>query len=186
MAMWTTFGDYLEASGWTTALNQAGIASSGTADSFLKASHLTRTTHAHQLSVLALSMLQHDAFMQTEGPHDESNKETWRQAMVAKSPTFQYWDTIIKMEILGLIFVRAHREMNFPLYVESLKALVPWFFVLDTRIMPDGFPFTSMTWKVFPHQSVKNFKNMGTGLSRKLQISSPPCQSIRLTSKTMR
>ena len=30
MAMWTTFGDYLEASGWTTALNQAGIASSGT------------------------------------------------------------------------------------------------------------------------------------------------------------
>ena len=67
MAMWTTFGDYLEASGWTTALNQAGIASSGTADSFLKASHLTRTRHAHQLSVLALSKLQHDAFMQTEG-----------------------------------------------------------------------------------------------------------------------
>ena len=35
------------------------------------------------------------------------------------------------MEIIGLIFVRAHREQNFPLYVEILKALVPWFFVLD-------------------------------------------------------
>ncbi len=35
------------------------------------------------------------------------------------------------MEILGLIFVRAHREQDFALYVESLKALVPWFFALD-------------------------------------------------------
>ena len=40
MAIWSTIGDYLEASGWTTALTQVGVASSGTADSFLKASHL--------------------------------------------------------------------------------------------------------------------------------------------------
>jgi hypothetical protein len=48
-----------------------------------------------------------------------------------KSPTFQYWNTILNMDILGLIFVRAHRERDFALYVESLKALVPWYFVLD-------------------------------------------------------
>ena len=36
MAMWSTFGDYLDVCGWTAALTQAGIASSGTADSFLK------------------------------------------------------------------------------------------------------------------------------------------------------
>ena len=35
------------------------------------------------------------------------------------------------MEILGLIFVRSHREKDFPLYVESLKSLIPWFFALD-------------------------------------------------------
>lgn len=36
------------------------------------------------------------------------------------------------MEILGLIFVRSmHREQDFPLYVESLKGLAPWFFALD-------------------------------------------------------
>ena len=34
MAMWRTYGDYLEASGLTNALTEAGIASSGTADSF--------------------------------------------------------------------------------------------------------------------------------------------------------
>ena len=36
MAMWSTFGDYLDGCGWTAALNQAGIVSSGTADSFLE------------------------------------------------------------------------------------------------------------------------------------------------------
>ncbi len=131
MAIWNTFGDYLELSGWTTALTQAGIASSGTADSFLKAAHLTRTRHAHQVSALALSKLQQDAFLQTEGPHDESTQEAWRKDMIAKSPTFQYLDTVLRLEILGLIFVRSHRERDFFLYVESLKSLAPWFFALD-------------------------------------------------------
>ena len=67
----------------------------------------------------------------TAGPHYEKTKEALRQDMIAKSPTFQYWDTILNMEILGLIFVRAHREQDFPLFVEALKALVPWFFALD-------------------------------------------------------
>ena len=37
MALWNTLGDL---SGWTTALVEADVASSGTADSFLKVSHL--------------------------------------------------------------------------------------------------------------------------------------------------
>jgi hypothetical protein len=81
MAMWKTYGDYLEVSGCTTALTEAGIASSGTADSFLKASHLTRTSHAHQVSVLALAKLQQDAFldMVNEEPHDEKTRKAWIQ-----------------------------------------------------------------------------------------------------------
>ena len=38
MALWDTIGDFLDCSGWTTALCEAGIATSGVADSFLKAS----------------------------------------------------------------------------------------------------------------------------------------------------
>ena len=55
-------GNLLDSSGWTTALCEAGIATTGTADSFLKASHLTRTRHSHQVTVLALSKLQHEAW----------------------------------------------------------------------------------------------------------------------------
>ena len=51
--------------------------------------------------------------------------------MVRKSPTFQYWDTILRLELLVLLFVRAHREADFSLYVSSLKALAKWFFALN-------------------------------------------------------
>ena len=54
MALWNTLGDVLEGSGWTAALTQADVASSGTADSYLKATHLTRTRHAHQVTLLTL------------------------------------------------------------------------------------------------------------------------------------
>ena len=43
MALWSTLGDLLEGSGWTSALVEAEIATSGVAESFLKTSHLTRT-----------------------------------------------------------------------------------------------------------------------------------------------
>lgn len=43
MAMWSTVGDLLDGSGWTTILTEAEVASSGIAQSLLKASHLTRT-----------------------------------------------------------------------------------------------------------------------------------------------
>ena len=58
MAMWNMMGNYLADSGWTVALSEAGIASSGTVESFLKVSHLTRTRHAHQITIAALSKLQ--------------------------------------------------------------------------------------------------------------------------------
>ena len=51
--------------------------------------------------------------------------------MIGRSPTFQYWDTVLRYEIIVLMFVRAHRTKDFNLFVETLEALVPWFFALD-------------------------------------------------------
>ena len=50
MALWKTMGDVVEASGWTDALTEAEVASSGIADSFLKVAHvhLNRIRHAHK------------------------------------------------------------------------------------------------------------------------------------------
>ena len=43
MALWNTLGDILDSSGWTTALTESGVTSSGIAESLLRAAHLTRT-----------------------------------------------------------------------------------------------------------------------------------------------
>ena len=89
MGMWNMLGDYLAGSGWTTALADAGIATTGTADSFLRCSHLTRTRRAHQLTCIALHDLQQQAFHQRDS---ESNFEDWRKDMIKNYPTFQYWE----------------------------------------------------------------------------------------------
>ena len=140
MALWSTIGHLLDGSGWTTALTEAQVASVGTADSFLKAPHLTRTRHGHQVSLLTLHNLQQEAFMLTTGPKDEQSAKEWRDTMLKKSPTFMFWDQIMKYEALILIFIRAHREKNFTLYVKVLEELTPLFFALDhvnySRWMP--------------------------------------------------
>ena len=78
--------------------------------------------------------------METVGPYDDKTKEELTKKMVQVSPTFQYWETILQMEIDGLIFIGSHRAGNFLLYVESFKKDVPWFFALDhqnyTRWLP--------------------------------------------------
>ena len=99
---------------------------------------LTKTRHAHQIRALTLTKLQNDDFLKCDILHNDTTKEIWRKNMINKSPTFQYWDTFLHMEIMGLIFVRANREQKFPLYEETLKALVPCCFVWITTIMPVG------------------------------------------------
>ena len=64
MALWKTLGDVLEGSGWTTALTEADVASSGMVDSFLNVAHLARTKHAHQGTIIALQKLQQEAYLQ--------------------------------------------------------------------------------------------------------------------------
>ena len=46
LAALKTLGNVLEGSEWTSWLVEVGVATSGRADSFLKASHITRTRRA--------------------------------------------------------------------------------------------------------------------------------------------
>uniref|UniRef100_A0A8C4Q6I9 Mitochondrial ribosomal protein S21 n=1 Tax=Eptatretus burgeri TaxID=7764 RepID=A0A8C4Q6I9_EPTBU len=64
MALLTLLGDWLEDSGWTNALVQADIASSGTANSFIHASHVTKTRHAQQVNC---KLLTQDKFIEDVG-----------------------------------------------------------------------------------------------------------------------
>ena len=99
--LWYSVGNLLAFSRSTEALIKADVATCGTADSFLKASHITRTKHAHQVTALALSKLQQDAF---DSFHSK-DVEAWSLKMIKDSPIFHYWDLILKTEVQVLIFI---------------------------------------------------------------------------------
>ena len=65
---------------------EAGVATFGTADSFLKGARLTRTRHGHQGTALDLAK-QQDAWQHID-PQDGTTFEVWKLIMVEKSPTF--------------------------------------------------------------------------------------------------
>ena len=86
-------GDWLDSSGWTTAISSAGIATGGVADSLLKVTHVTRTRRAHQVTAAALFILQHNAYDRyTTTVSDEEQQldfAAWREKMSAEQPQFQ-------------------------------------------------------------------------------------------------
>ena len=95
LAALKALGTWLDASGWTNALVQAEVTIPGTADSFLKASQVSRTRHAHQVTASALDILMHMAY---DGYYGNLPKEVeplafcpWRDQREAESPQFLYW-----------------------------------------------------------------------------------------------
>ena len=95
MATLTSIGTLLQKSGWTEAIVEAGIASSGTAESCLSASSGTRTRKMDQVIVSALYKLLKEAFMLC---CSEANDQTeavlniidWCERRKSESPQFQF------------------------------------------------------------------------------------------------
>ena len=112
------------------ALVQAGVATGGTADSFLKATHLTRTKRAHQVTASSLYLLLVDAYSECNKEISSTtiSLEKWCTERAAACPHFQFWYTILQLQLYIMIFIKAIREADFQLF--SFK-IVPWFFALD-------------------------------------------------------
>ena len=128
-------GDWLEDSGWVEALVQAKVSSPGTADSFVKVSHITRTRRAHQVTASSLHILLKRAYNQyKEGlaPDQEPNDfNDWCVQRKNNCPQFLFWYTALQLQLLVFTYIRSLREANFPLYVDCLTKLAPWCFALD-------------------------------------------------------
>ena len=125
-------GNWLEGSGWTSALVQADIASAGTADSFIKVNHVTKTRHAHQVTAACIHALLKQAYDEyTSESGVNLPLEKWCLSQAQQSLMFSYWLKALSLEILLLLYVRSIREGNFQLYVESLAKITPWMFALD-------------------------------------------------------
>lgn len=132
MAALRSVGTLLQESGWSDALTEAQVASSGTAKSFLSASSVTRTRQAHQVTLSALYRLKKNAYDQYMSDESESSPRLdfprWCEKRKKENPQFCYWDLIMSMELAILALIRSFREGNFDLYRKSLAELLPYFF----------------------------------------------------------
>lgn len=127
MAALKMLGDWLEGSGWVEALIQANIATQGVAESFLKASHVTRTRRAHQVTASSLHILMTKAYSlystSTLSLDQLLTFDKWCSMKRQQSPQFLFWETVLQMELLMLSFVRSLRKADFSLYVDSMTKL---------------------------------------------------------------
>ena len=126
-------GDWLQGSGWSNLLYKAGIASSGICDSFLKATHVTRTRHAHQVTAAALYILQHRAHQvfAATAVADYIEFEPWRIKKLEEQPQFLYWSKVMQLELCLLKQVGSIRKGHFADYCEAITHLIAWTFSLD-------------------------------------------------------
>ena len=125
-----TLGDILDASRWTGAVVLAGVATIGTADSFPKAAHVTRTRH---ITASSLYLPLQEAYNQYTSGLDKGQDlmlpEDWCAERVDSSPQFQFWFIILQLELVIFIYVRSVREGNFLLYIDTPSKIVTCFFL---------------------------------------------------------
>ena len=57
--------------------------------------------------------------------------QEWCSQKEEQHPQFSYWNKVLELELLLLQFLRAQRNGNFPLYVETLGIIVQWMFATD-------------------------------------------------------
>ena len=135
LAALTALGSWIEDSGWTSILARAGVTTPGTADSFLKAYHVSCTRHAHQVTAAALYVLMDKAYNAyrggvNEGEERKSFSDCCKQAEL-ESPQFNHWSLTLHLQLTIMIFVWVFREGNFQRYKDACQSLAPWFFALD-------------------------------------------------------
>jgi hypothetical protein len=133
MAALKSIGTLLQDSGWTAALVESGIATAGTADSFLSASSVTRTRQMHQVTACTLYQLLQETYSVYCSGHGDDDQcelsfDDWCGMRKHQSPQFQFWFMILEMELTIFSLIRSFREANFDLYCQALQHLIPFFF----------------------------------------------------------
>ncbi len=84
----------------------------GTADSFVKASHVTKTRHAHQVTAASLHTLLQKAYSEdiNAAEMEVLTLEKWCEIRSQESVQFSYWHKTLTLEITLLLFIRFLRK----------------------------------------------------------------------------
>lgn len=109
-------------------LQEAELATPGVVESFLNASHVTRTRHAHQVSASSLYISlkkAYDAYVTSNTEVSAENFSAWCARRRSESPQFLYWHMSLELELLVLSFVLSLLTGDFELYMDALAKVTP-------------------------------------------------------------
>jgi len=133
LAVLKAIGSWLLGIGWTEAVAQAGITTTGRVESLVTSAHITRTRYVHQVTASSLSILQQRAYKNyyAECAENALPFPEWRKDQASKIPQFQFWNMTLMFELLILILVRSFRQSDHRQYTAALMPTTPWTFALD-------------------------------------------------------
>ncbi|KAJ8896755.1 hypothetical protein PR048_002100 [Dryococelus australis] len=124
LAAFRMAGKWLEGSGFTSVLIDAGVTTQRKADYVLKVSHIKISRYSHEVTAAAIRLLQQLDYQE----HKLNDTDLLLRVV---SPMLQYRDIVLKIELCILTILRSIREANFQLYMNTLIPLAPWFIALD-------------------------------------------------------
>ena len=73
----------------------------------------------------------------------------WCNQRAQVCPHFQYWVTVMELELCVLVYVRSLRQASFTMYLDALTELTPCFFALDHTNYARWIPVHLRTWLNF-------------------------------------
>ena len=185
MCAWSVLGKLLDHSGWVDALTEAEVTTPGRAQAIVHASHLKRTRYMHEISAVVFSKLKNQAFVESG---TDCDFEEWSAQQCTESPTFFFWDLILRIQKTIFMYVRAIRERNFNLYISCLEKLAPLFFALDATNYSRWLPIHIRDLKSLPSTILSEFlKGNFTVTKTKRKFSSIAVdQSHEMTNKQIK
>jgi len=62
---------------------------------------------------------------------DGEDIEDWCHHREHAYPQFQYWATMLELQLLVLMYVRSLQQASFTMYLDALTELVSWFHALN-------------------------------------------------------
>lgn len=128
LAFLKLIGQSLNGSGWSYIIANSGLMSETSALACMTVTHVKKTRTIHQVTACSLYSLLILAYNNTDKDLD---LQKWVERRSSESPTFLYWMTVLNIEILLLTFVYSIRMADYTCFKETLKKMIPWFFIFD-------------------------------------------------------
>ena len=162
-------------------LSESGVFTRGRAESFLVASHITRSRYACQVTAAVLYFLLKKAYAEDE-IRNNIDFDDWCHIREKESCQFKFWYTVLQLQVNILCLIRSFRESSFQSYIKSLQVLAPWFFLLNRTHYKRWLPFHIKDMlelsKKHPSVYLAFSKGFFTGQKTKNRFSAIPLDQI--------